>query len=95
MSSILRKIVQLQTLLTEMEEDIGISDNSTIEKRVLLAIADLNDDSERVATADIMNHKLIDGFSRPTVFRALTVLETENKIEKAGPIRGFYSLSTS
>ena len=46
MSSILRKIAQLQTLLTEMEEDIGISDNSTIEKRVLLAIADLSDDEE-------------------------------------------------
>ena len=94
MSSILKKIAQLHALLIEMEEDIGINDNSTIEKRVLLAIADLSDDSERVATVDIMNHKLIDGFSRPTVFRALTALETESKIEKVGPIRGFYNLKT-
>jgi len=92
MSSSLKKIAQLQLLLSEMEEDFGIKDNSTIEKRVLLALADLSSKDEAIATHDIMNHQLIYGFSRPSFYRALLALEEQGKIRKAKSIRGFYAL---
>jgi len=94
MPSKLKQIAQLQLILTEMEEDLGIKDNSTIEKRVLLALADLSSRDEAVATNDIMDHELIYGFSRPSFYRALLVLEEQGKIRKAKSIRGFYALST-
>ena len=92
MSSSLKKIAQLQLLLSEMEEDFGIKDNSTIEKRVLLALADLSTKNEAIATNDIMQHQLIYGFSRPSFYRALLALEKQGKIRKAKSIRGFYAL---
>ena len=92
MSSSLKKIAQLQLLLSEMEEDFGIKDNSTIEKRVLLALADLSSKDEAIATHDIMNHQLIYGFSRPSFFRALLALEKQGKIKKPKSVRGFYAL---
>jgi len=92
MSSSLKKIAQLQLLLSEMEEDFGIKDNSTIEKRVLLALADLSTKNEAIATNDIKQHQLIYGFSRPSFYRALLSLEEQGKIRKAKSIRGFYAL---
>ena len=92
MSSSLKKIAQLQLLLSEMEEDFGIKDNSTIEKRVLLALADLSTKNEAIATNDIMQHQPIYGFSRPSFYRALLSLEEQGKIRKAKSIRGFYAL---
>jgi len=94
MPSKLKQIAQLQLILTEMEKDLGIKDNSTIEKRVLLALADLSSSDEAVATNDIMDHELIYGFSRPSFYRALLVLEEQGKRRKAKSIRGFYALST-
>ena len=75
-----------------MEEDFGIKDNSTIEKRVLLALADLSSKDEAIATHDILNHQLIYGFSRPSFYRALSALEEQGKIKKAKSVRGFYAL---
>lgn len=93
MSSLLKKIAQLQLTLSELEEDVGIKDISTIEKRVLLAIADLTSNDEEAATNDIMNHQLIYGFSRPSFYRALKNLEEQGKIKKPGSVRGFYSIA--
>jgi len=40
MSSLLQKVATLSLLLSELEKEIGIEDIGTIEKKVLLAIAD-------------------------------------------------------
>lgn len=93
MSMLLKKIAQLQLTLSELEEDVGISDISTIEKRVLLAIADLTENQSKATTGEIMEHRLIDGFSRPSFYRALKSLEQKGKIDKSMSLRGFYSLA--
>jgi len=42
MSSLLQKVATLRVVLSELEKEIGIEDIGTIEKKVLLAIADLS-----------------------------------------------------
>lgn len=91
MKTALNALAELQIMVTDMERDLGLSDLSQIERKVLLAISDLHAQNGKVATQDILDHKLVESFSRPSLFRALKGLENTGNIKKIGPVRGYYA----
>jgi len=93
MSSLLKNIAKMQIMLADMEAEIGIRDIGAIEKSVLITIVDLANDATLVHTRAILKHPLNDGYSRPSLFRALKNLESLGKISKGGDRRGLYILS--
>ena len=93
MSSLLKNIAKMQIILADMEAEIGIRDIGAIEKSVLITIVDLANDATLVHTRDILQHRLNNAYSRPSLFRALKNLETLGKISKGGDKRGLYTLA--
>jgi len=65
-----------------IEEDLGLSDLGNIEKRVLLSIIEFHDQNGVASTAEILAHPLLTTFSRPSLFRALKLLEETGRILK-------------
>jgi hypothetical protein len=74
-----------------IEEDLGLSDLGNIEKRVLLSIIEFHDQNGVASTAEILSHPLLATFSRPSLFRALKLLEETGRILKVSDKRGFYA----
>ena len=74
-----------------IEEDLGLSDLGSIEKRVLLLIVKFHDENGVASTAEIFAHPLLNAFSRPSLFRALKFLEETGRILKVSDKRGFYA----
>ena len=70
----LERYAQLRSVLRDMENDIGLSDNTVAEKNIISAIAQLQADkgSDRfVASKEIKAHKLCADIPNPSFFRAL------------------------
>ena len=82
--------MKLQLLTQEMEKDLGLSEFSSIDTKVLLAVVDLHAQSGMATTSRILAHQLLKTFSRPSLFRSLKTLEASGKIEKATEKRGYY-----
>ena len=74
-----------------MEDDLGLSDLGNIEKRVLLSIVEFYGKNGVASTSEILAHPLLNAFSRPSLFRALKILEETGKISKVSDKRGFYA----
>ena len=87
----LKRLTKLQIMVSEMEEDLGLSGLSNIEKKTLLVIVDLNEKSGLASTSDILAHPILNQFSRQSMFRALKVLGVCGKVVKVGIKRGYYA----
>lgn len=85
-----KALMKLQLLTEEMEKDLGLSEFSLIDTKVLLAVVDLHVQSGMAATSRILAHQLLKTFSKPSLFRSLKTLEANGKIEKATEKRGYY-----
>lgn len=65
---------QLRSVLRDMEDDIGLSDNTVAEKNIISALAQLQskkDSNGYVASKEIKAHKLCSDVPNPSYFRAL------------------------
>ena len=70
----LERYAQLRSVLRDMEDDIGLSDNTVAEKNIISAIAQLQADRDSdgfVASKEIKAHKLCSDIPNPSFFRAL------------------------
>jgi len=93
MNSRLKVLTELQFMVSGLEADLGISDMSEIERKVLLCLSDVYAQTGVAATGAILSHSLLSTFSRPSLFRALKALEAAGKVTKATEKRGYYGLS--
>ncbi|MDA9109999.1 hypothetical protein N9J41_00255 [bacterium] len=91
MTTLFKTLVDLQMMVQGIEEDLGLSDLGNIEKRVLLSIIEFHDQNGVASTAEILAHPLLTTFSRPSLFRALKLLEQTGRILKISDKRGFYA----
>jgi len=87
-------LISFKLLLQKIEADLGLHELSAVETNVFLAISDLcnNHENSMAKTQDLLNHNLVSKAGRATVFRALTKLETANKISKSDTLHGHYTL---
>lgn len=92
MDQIFKTAIKLKVLFQEMEDDLGITSLSEIEKNVLLAIAALQSDRDVAYTKDILSHQFVTYNSRPSVFRAIQKLERNRRIFKFLGKNGHYKL---
>ena len=92
MSSLLQKVATLRVVLSELEKEIGIEDIGTIEKKVLLAIADISSLYDVVEIKRVKDHPLISNVTQPSFYRALNNLQNMGKIKKVGIKRSFYAI---
>ena len=68
---------KLFSILRDMEEDIGLSENTVAEKNIISALAQLQaekDSDEFVASKEIKAHKFCSDIPNPSFFRALKSL---------------------
>jgi hypothetical protein len=91
LATLFKTLVDLQMMVQGIEEDLGLSNLGNIEKRVLLSIIEFYDQNGVASTAEILAHPLLITFSRPSLFRALKLLEETGRIFKVSDKRGFYA----
>ena len=92
MDSRLKTLTELQLMVSGLEADLGISDMSEIERKVLL-VAHTMSMRRQVwsATGGVISHPMLSKFSRPSLFRALKALEAAGKVTKVTNKRGYYA----
>ena len=92
MPSKLKILADMKLLVARMEEDLGLSDYSNLNRALITAVVDLNAQGDcNASTAAILEHQLLKEFSRPSIFRALKAMEATGEITKVGPVRGYYA----
>ena len=94
MSAIVR-LAQIRGLMFDIEAETGLTKISGLEREVLLACADLINTKELARTKDILSHRFLNGFSRPSVFRALKSLVNQELLSHDKSLRGSYKLVVS
>ena len=62
-------------MLDDMEQDVGLTSLSGVEKNVYLAAQDMKSNNGLVETKQILDHRFTEKMSRPTFFRALKSIE--------------------
>ena len=93
MDSRLKTLTKLQLMVSGLEADLGISDMSEIERKVLLSLADVYAQAGVATTGAVLSHSMLSTFSRPSLFRALKALEVAGKVTKVTEKRGYYAPS--
>ena len=93
MSAIVR-LAQIRCLMFDIETEAGLTEISGLEREVLIACADLINTKEMARTKDIISHRFLINFSRPSVFRALKSLVNQELLSQNG-LRGSYRLKNS
>ncbi len=78
-----------------MEEDFGLNALSEVERNVLYAIKDLEQENGAAKTGQLLDHEFTSKISRISVFRSIKKLEKEKKIKKRGAKRGEYITTSS
>ena len=92
MPSKLKKLAKLKLMVTKMEADLGLSDHSHLNRALVAAVAHLHEQKAgRASTSGLIEHPLLQEFSRPSIFRALKAMEVSGEIKKVGPVRGYYA----
>ena len=92
MPSKLKILADMKLLVARMEEDQGLSDYSNLNRALITAVVDLHAQGDcNASTAAILEHQLLKEFSRPSVFRALRMMEASGEIKKVGTVRGYYA----
>ena len=83
-SDFVKKIILLKQMLDDMEQDIGLSSLSGVEKNVYLAAQASKSQDGLVQTKQILKHSFTQKMSRPTFFRALKSIEKKGFISHSG-----------
>ena len=87
---------KLFSILRDMEEDIGLSENTVAEKNIISALAQLQaekDSDEFVASKEIKAHKFCSDIPNPSFFRALKNLLSSGLLAlPANRKKGLYRL---
>ena len=83
-------LIELKKLLNKMEEDVGLTSLSEVEKNVLYAIKDLEREKGFAKTASLLSHEFTAHISRISVFRSIKTLEDLSKIKRKTSKRGEY-----
>ena len=79
----LNYLAQLNLLVRSVEVDLGISDVTASEKAILSAVSLLlNHQATEVSVQRLLEHELVKGIPKPTVYRALKSLVGEGWLEK-------------
>jgi hypothetical protein len=76
-SNFVKKIILLKQMLDDMEQDVGLTSLSGVEKNVYLAAQDMKSNNGLVETKQILDHRFTQKMSRPTFFRALKSIESK------------------
>lgn len=92
MSAIVR-LAQIRGLMFDIETEAGLTEISGLEREVLLACADIISTKELAQTKDILSHRFLINFSRPSVFRALKSLINQELLSHGKRLRGSYRLN--
>ena len=82
-SSLVDNIIRLKSMLSDMEQDFGLTDLSIVEKNVYLAAQDIKAKDGTVETKHILEHNFTQNMSRPTFFRALKSIQEKGLIKNA------------
>ena len=64
-------LAKLRHLLSGMEDDMEISILGTVQKNIVYTVTLISQKHKSVETDELRTHKLLDGTSRSTFFRAL------------------------
>ena len=80
-SKLIEKVILLKRMLEDMEQDIGLSSLTNVEKAVYLAAQDVKSPNSLVETKLILEHAFTQKMSRPTFFRALKAIESKGFIK--------------
>ena len=80
-SRLIEKVILLKRMLEDMEQDIGLSSLTNVEKAVYLAAQDVKSSDGLAGTKLIIEHPFTQKMSRPTFFRALKAIETKGFIK--------------
>ena len=80
-SKLIEKVILLKRMLEDMEQDIGLSSLTNVEKAVYLAAQDVKSPNSLVETKLIIEHAFTQKMSRPTFFRALKAIEAKGFIK--------------
>ena len=80
-SKLIEKVILLKRMLEDMEQDIGLSSLTNVEKAVYLAAQDVKSPNSLVETKLIIEHAFTQKMSRPTFFRALKAIESKGFIK--------------
>ena len=83
-------LIELKKLLNKMEEDVGLTSLSEVEKNVLYAIKDLEKENGFAKTSNLLNHEFTAHMSRISGFRSIKTLEKLSKIKRKTSKRGEY-----
>ena len=87
-------LFEVRLTLHNMEKLVGFTQFTSAERDVLYVIRSLMENSQDVATHEILSHDLMENVSRPTVYRAINRLLDEGLIVKSKIAeRGFYNIS--
>ena len=83
-------LIELKKLLNKMEDDVGLTSLSEVEKNVFYAIQDLEKENGFAKTANLLSHEFTANMSRISVFRSIKTLEKLSKIRRKTSKRGEY-----
>ena len=64
MNSTLKTLTELQLMVSGLEADLGISEMSEIERKVLLSLSDVYSQAGVAATGSILSHPMLSTFSQ-------------------------------
>ena len=85
-------LAQVRGFMFDVEKRAGLTEISGLEREVLFACADLINKNELARTRDILSHRFLKGWSRPSVFRALKSLVNKNFLSNGRGLRGSYTI---
>jgi tmRNA-binding protein len=92
-SNFIKKIILLKQMLDDMEQDVGLTSLSGVEKNVYLAAQDMKSNNGLVETKQILDHRFTQKMSRPTFFRALKSIESKGLLSHSdGKKVGLFSV---
>ena len=86
-------VLELKKILNGMEDDLGLSKLTEVERNVLYAIKDLEKEYGKAKTGNLLSHEFTSKMSRISVFRSLKTLEKLQKIKRKSSKRGEYIVS--
>lgn len=88
--TLLKQAAQLKKILHDMEIELGIEELSTPEKSALFATKEIASRLSGAEMGQILSHPFLTGFSRPTIFRAVSSLKAAGLLVKEDGRRGRY-----
>ena len=87
-------LAKLRNLLSGMEDDMGLNSLGPVQRNIVYALTLISQKHEPVETDELLTHKLLEGTSRSTFFRALKDVVDKGYIKhNDGAQRSSYKLT--